>query len=193
MKKAVRFVEKLATLENLILFTGLNILFSYLVNRSQWGADAIKNMSGGLVILDLQMFYTPSHAYAFLDQLGVVGRAAYLRMLGLDFLFIIGYVLFNSIFIFLAFKLICNKTNVMHSLCLLPVFTGILDIIENFVIIAMLQRFPEQIYTAARVAGCLTTIKTILAIIGMVIMAIAIPAALLVSKRISLKNRYSSM
>ena len=63
------------------------LILGYLVNSRPFGIAQLKEMTGGVGILDMEILYTPEQAYAQLAALGEVGRAFYLtHIIPLDLL-----------------------------------------------------------------------------------------------------------
>lgn len=132
-------------------------------------------------VLDMKFGYTYGTAYNLLANLGSSGRAEYVKYLYFDYLFILilGAAHLTVIAYILKELMAHDRWNL---LLLLPVARGILDFIENCLILNMLFSYPKRLPGIATAAGMITrtkwiTMYTIMAIIVMGIVLIVIQAS----------------
>lgn len=101
--------------------------------------------------------YSLSDIYSRLHDVELAGRQAYVQFLWIDFIFIIVFaILVSLIFSALARKAGLGKKTIVN---LLPFLRGILDMIENILILTLISRYPSQLHAVAAVASFVTVSK----------------------------------
>jgi hypothetical protein len=128
----------------------------------------VMDFSGVMKLFDMMpMGYDPSYAVSLLENLGVEGRNVYLyRQIPVDmiypFLFGISYCVLLAYFL--------NKVNGLKNhyfyLCLVPVFAGLFDYLENFGIVTMLVSYPDLWTPVIHLTNFFSVLKSLLSTIG---------------------------
>jgi hypothetical protein len=158
----------------LLSLVGL-LITGFLVNGRPFGVAELKSITGGVGILDMEVFYTPEQAYAFLAAMGDAGRAFELtHIIPLDLLVPLFYGLFLSTFIsWLLHRWLPEKSR-WHRLNVIPVIGALFDYLENLGIIAMLLAWPMEMYSIAQITMAATLLKFGFSILAFVIVLGAI-------------------
>jgi hypothetical protein len=152
-----------------ILVTG------FLVNGRPFGIAELKSITGGVGILDMEVFYTPEQAYAFLAAMGEAGRAFELtHIIPLDLLVPFFYALFLSTFISWILRHWLSAASPWHRLNVIPVIGALFDYLENLGIIAMLLAWPMEMYSIAQITMAATLLKFGFSILAFIIVLGAI-------------------
>lgn len=158
MKEGIyRHIEKKKVL---LLFILTNVVYAFMLIVS---IPKVMSYSAGMKIFDMMpMGYDPEYAYSFLEKLGIEGRNAYLYFqipfdLIYPFLFGITYCLLIA---YLLDKLDRFK-NETYYLCILPVFAGLFDYLENFGIMDMLMHYPLLTDKIIHTATFFTVLKSL--------------------------------
>jgi hypothetical protein len=152
-----------------ILVTG------FLVNGRPFGIAELKSITGGVGVLDMELFYTPDQAYAFLSAMGEAGRSFELtRIIPLDLLVPLFYGLFLSMLISWLLKKWLPVDSRWHRLNVIPVIGALFDYLENLGIIAMLLAWPMEMYSIAQITMAATLLKFGFSILAFVIVLGAI-------------------
>ncbi len=148
-----------------------------------FGLRALTEHSGGLMILDLRISYTPDQAYTLFEALGAQGRQLYGTMLlAGDMLFPITYSLFFATIAAWLLRHVAPPDHPAQRLSLLAFVGGAADLIENACILIMLAAFPHRLDGVAWASSLLKIFKFGSAAIGVPVILILV--AMLVWKRI---------
>lgn len=150
----------LSSLRTILLsFAGL-LITGFLVNGRPFGVAELKSITGGVGILDMEVFYTPEQAYTFLAAMGEAGRSFELtHIIPLDLLVPLFYGLFLSTFIsWLLHRWLPEKSR-WHRLNVIPVIGALFDYLENLGITAMLLAWPMEMYSIAQITMAATLLK----------------------------------
>lgn len=143
-----------------------------LINGRPFGVAQLKEITGGVGLLDMEFLYSPEQAYAHLAVMGDAGRAFDLTpIVPLDLVFPFMYTLFYAVIMTWFLHQWLPAASGWHRLNVIPVIGGACDYLENFGIIAMLLSWPAQLDAVAlftMVAGLVKFSATILA--GIIIM-----------------------
>ncbi len=135
--------------------------------------------------LDAMTFYTAETFYQSIEIQGDEGRAAYLRLHLIDYLFITQfYPLFVLIMYMLLHKLSTNRG--LALLALLPLFSALMDLLENISIDVSIFLYPARIAVLGQVAGIFTFLKmhSIYLFFGLtVLLAVLLPVKALTKSR----------
>ncbi|MES2769466.1 MAG: hypothetical protein V4596_10010 [Bdellovibrionota bacterium] len=123
----MKFFEILAKNKTLYVLGGISLLL----------VVAIGYTKGEYDILDSKFFYLKSEIQPLLISLGEEGRANYIRINYLDYMFMTTYTLFFFGMYFAFFK------NLATTLILIPALLLIADFIETSSIHYLLRIFPE--------------------------------------------------
>lgn len=136
----------------------LLIIILVLMDRGPFGSGKLRELSGGTGMLEMQFGYSEVRAYAILEKLGSVGRQLYVKLLGLDFLFILVYAGFQSLLITALMKK-ANWNARLAKLNLLPLLGSALDIAENCLLLFLILSFPIQHASVVRISSAVTAVK----------------------------------
>lgn len=157
----------------LFLFIVTNLVYVFMLTVT---IPKVMFHTGGLKIFDMMpMGYDQQYALALLEKLGAEGRRVYLyNQIPVDliypFLFGITYCLL------LAYLL--NKLNRLKAeafyLCILPLFAGLFDYLENFSIINMLVSYPQLSDKAIHTATFFTVFKSLFSTISFVVLIVVL-------------------
>jgi len=127
------------------------LVTAFLVNGRPFGIARLKEMTGGVGILDMEILYTPEQAYSLLFAMGEAGRAFDLtHIVPLDFLVPLFYSLAFSLLITWLLHRWLPEASTWHRLNVIPLVGGFCDYLENLGVIAMLLAWPAQIPDIAR-------------------------------------------
>lgn len=143
------------------------LTFGFLVNGRPFGIAQLKEMTGGVGILDMEVLYTPDQAYALLAAMGDAGRAFDLtRIVPLDMFVPFFYAITFSLSITWFLHRWLPAESRWHRLNVVPLIGGLCDYLENFGVITMLLAWPAMLPDIARftmVAGLFKFTFSILA------------------------------
>jgi len=127
------------------------LVTGFLVNGRPFGIAQLKQITGGIGILDMEVLYTPEQAYAILTALGESGRAFYLtHIVPLDLLVPFFYALFLSLTISWLLHRWLPAGSRWHRLNIVPLIGSLCDYLENLGVIAMLMAWPAELFDIAR-------------------------------------------
>ena len=111
--------------------------------------------------LDMQYSgYNQTIVYSMLDSMGITGRQLYIWLLGVDVLFIFVFTLLLS----LMLTVLTRKARLRESFKLinmLPFVRGILDVVENCMILAILLNYPFKLPVIVAISSVVTVSKFI--------------------------------
>ena len=157
-------IIKKSSWKTAILFAVLFAVSFALINFSGIGVAGLLKITNGANILDFEFGYTYEKAYDMLTALGAEGRIFYLtKILPMDFLFPLTYMLFYAGFMALFIKRATQK-KAYRVLLFIPVLAMLFDWIENIGIIALLKSYPnlpELAVLTASISGMLKFIFTV--------------------------------
>ncbi len=162
MKMLSRISNSLQKYTSRYYLIPLIILFAALavwIDRGPIGNTRLKELSGGLGMLDMQHFgYSETVAYDMLAQIGPAGRTFYAQLLGVDVVFALVYMLMQSLLLtnLLQRAHIAGRWQLLN---LLPWLRSGLDILENGALLGLLYRFPARLAGLAFLASTLTLLK----------------------------------
>lgn len=126
------------------------------------------------VVIDVWFAYTPEKVYDLLPSLGQQGRMLYaVTELSLDILYPILYSTLLWLLMELFFSRLLPAINRLMQLKKLPAFLFSMDILENFCISALLLSYPMRLDWLAWAASVFSSVKFILGVLGLGILAIA--------------------
>jgi hypothetical protein len=127
------------------------VILIVLINGQPFGVAQLKEITGGVGILDLEVLYTPEQAYALLSAMGEAGRLFDLtHIVPLDLVFPFVYSLFDAVLITWLLHRWLPEESRWHRLNVIPIIGGICDYLENIGIITMLLAWPAQLPDIAR-------------------------------------------
>ncbi len=125
-----------------------------------FGLRALTTHSGGLMILDMRLSYTPDEAYTLLESLGAEGRRLYVTMLLTgDILLPVTYSLFFATVSAWLLNRVAPPHHPAQRLSLLAFVGGAADLVENGCILALLFAFPNRLDGVAMASSLLKILK----------------------------------
>lgn len=126
-------------------------VLGFLINGRPFGIAALKSITGGVGILDMETLYSPDQAYAHLAAMGEAGRAfALTHIIPLDLILPAVYALAYALAVTWLLHRWLPEGSRWHRLNVVPLIGGICDYCENAGIIAMLLAWPAQLPDIAR-------------------------------------------
>lgn len=144
--------------------------------------------SEGANMLDMRFGYEIDDVYQMFRILGTEGRSLYIRLLCIDFLFIVSFALVqNYLLKRIMGKAVLNSK--WHFLLSLSYLRGLFDVVENSLILIMLINFPIEFLRLVKASSFATSLKFIF--LGLWL--IAIPISFFVRKHMennTLKRTY---
>lgn len=173
MKKKIKF-NKMFTFKIVVILSFITTLLIMRANEI-----VFKTYSEGANMLDMQLGYKADYVHQIFRRLGQEGRLLYIKLLSIDFLFIVSFALVqNYILRRIMSKAMLNSR--WRLLLFISYLRGLFDVIENIFILIMLFGFPMEFSRLVIVASFVTTLKFIF--FGLWL--IAIPLSFFVRKQI---------
>jgi len=176
-KKILTFIQyKTSWLMILGLLAAAGLL-TFIMNGTAlpFSTPTIEEHSGGVPILDMRMSYTPEEVYQLFSALGITGRQAYRTLLLVpDMLFPISYSLLFAFTVAWFLVRLLPLEHPLQWLILIPLISGLADILENLSLVVSGLVYPNRIDWLAQVASLLTKIKFGLMPIGLVFLIIIV-------------------
>jgi hypothetical protein len=130
-------------------------------------------------LLDTRFAWGGDDARHFLATLGEEGRRLYALVLLIDTLYVLTFAVTGALLLAWLSSRVLNPRSLLRWVSLLPVTAGVLDLIENAGILALLGLFPTVPAALGTTLGFITAAKlmlvnlsTALVILGLVIVAI---------------------
>ena len=153
-----KFSDTLSQGRLVLLFLVFFIIMVTLINGKPFGLTQMKEVTGGIGILDMEFNNSVEKAYGMLTNMGQAGRDFYWRILGLDFIFPLSCVLFlTSCTLFFVRKM----PFLPLWLIIFPFLGFIFDYSENFMTIIMLSNFPAKLTLVTQIGSVFTKLKFI--------------------------------
>jgi len=146
------------------------LITATLINGRPFGVEQLKEITGGVGLLDMELLYTPDQAYAHFTGMGEAGRAFDLtHIVPLDLVFPFMYTLFYAVTItWLLHKWLPAQSR-WHRLNVIPLVGGIADYLENLGIITMLVAWPSHLPDIARFTMVMDLVKFTFILLAMFI------------------------
>jgi len=170
-------IERLAGRKYVIPLVILLVLILSVMQVGPYSLAKLTEASDGVGMLDMKFGYSQNLVYRMMENLGAVGRQLYMRILCIDFLFVIVFMLLQAILISVllpAAKIGANR----NALILLPLFRGAFDILENALLLAILTGYPSRNATLIGAAGLMTILKWVVFIATIVVIVVLCVLAL---------------
>lgn len=173
LRKMLTFIQDKTSWLAILSLLMTSILLMFLMNGTSlpFSAPTIEKLSGGIPILDMRSSFTPDDAYELFTALGNDGRQSY-RLFHLfpDTLFPIGYSLtFSFISAWFLMRLL-PRDHYPQLLSLIPLVSGLADILENYSIVLASLAYPSKIDWLVHGAFLMNRIKFGLLPIGLVLL-----------------------
>jgi hypothetical protein len=134
--------------------------------------------SGGLKILDMMPSgYDPEYVNTLLKALGEAGRNAYLyNQIPLDLIYPLLFGVSNCLILAYFLNKMGKLEGNLFYLCLVPLFAGLFDYLENTGIITMLITYPENSVIMSHITNVFSILKSFATTIYFVIVIIVLIA-----------------
>jgi len=178
-------IDKLSTGRNILLFLSFFIIISIVINGKPFGLAQMKDITGGIGIIDMEFNYSVAKAYQILTDMGAQGRMFYTQIALLDIIFPLSYGLFLS-------TAICYFSRGVHfipgAFIFIPIAGCLFDLTENLLISIMLHNFPKVLPTTATLANIMTMMKFSLITLSWTLLLIACVSFIIVKLRKRIKN-----
>ncbi len=166
-------MNKSISIKQLIIYIILLIIVSIIAICNPFLLEM--NNHTRLPLLDTTMNYTPAKAYNYLDELGIEGRASYVRFLFIiDIAFPVAYSILGFLILSFFLQRITKKENLLYLLRFSPFLLGLLDIMQNIFELILLLNYPNHLLKTAQAAGIITTVKMNAGLLIVIIIIIAV-------------------
>lgn len=149
-----------SSLISMVAFLGIFLVAFSIINGNAFGVAKLKQLTGGIGIIDMEPGYTVDKAYNILESQGAEGRAYYLkRIIPMDFIFPLTYMLFYASALLYLQKLFHPQNTIVQYAVIVPLLAAVCDYSENLAIIRMLLNYPQRLVMTARIANFFTVSK----------------------------------
>jgi hypothetical protein len=153
-------------------------LYFFLMGTVVFATLVITRVFGAIELLpeaavDSQMSYTSDVFYKYLEIQGSAGRAGYLRLHLIDYLFITQFYTALTISITLLLKKI-NVKKQIYYIALVPLVGGILDIFENVVVDSSILIYPNKMLFLGNILPYFTFLKFVIIYISFVLISLLV-------------------
>lgn len=128
------------------------------MEMSPIGMMALKRLSGGVGMLDMSFGYAPATVDSMFETLGADGRLLYARLLCLDFGFMFAYTALQALLISALLRKAGAHGRLLR-LNLIPFARSALDVVENFLLLFFLARYPLSVPALVVAASGITAAK----------------------------------
>jgi len=138
----------------------------------------VMSFSGGLKILDMMPAgYTPEYVNTLLNALGEAGRNAYLyNQIPLDLMYPLLFGVGNCLILAYFLNKMGKLEGNLFYLCLVPLFAGLFDYLENSGIITLLITYPENSVVMSQITNIFSILKSIATTLYFIIVIIVLIA-----------------
>lgn len=159
--KSLKKLQDLATKKYIMPVLIMLAAVLIFMEKGSIGIDRLKELNGGIGMLDMQFGYTGFQVYNMLDNIGLGGRILYSKLLCIDFLFIFVYTAFHFLVIAGLIKK-ASLNDYFNIINVLPLLRSVLDVIENCFLLLILCNYPVMMLTLVNICSMVTIIKLIL-------------------------------
>jgi hypothetical protein len=153
-------IKKIGTNKTKIFKIAIILLFIVMLLIMRRYEPNFKALSNGAVTLDMRFHYNSVETYKLLDTLGIEGRLLYIRILVIDFIFIVSFALVQNFFLTFVMGKALLKTR-LRQLLAISYLRGFSDIIENTSVLILINKYPMEIPGVVTVSSFFTTLKFI--------------------------------
>lgn len=140
-----------------ILVLGLLILVNMMLfslPSLPYSSNNVTANAPDMQIPDMMFIYSADYIYNFLTAIGPSGRESYqLTHLTIDLSFPLLFSLFFAALISRFVNLLGWPSNTLPFICL---FSGVLDLAENFTLVTITHRFPEYLQNLSKLSQTFT-------------------------------------
>ena len=150
-----------------------------LMTIEPFGLAKIESISHGTRILDARFNYSVQEAHLTLEKLGEPGRQAYVRLLIVDFIYIVAYTCFFLVLLSSIIRYFVPSLSWLRIIINLPMICGACDVLENSITLFQIHAFPGESFLAYKFSNLMTMIKFVaiipteaISVVGITAMAI---------------------
>lgn len=143
------------------------VICIFIMYFTDHGIRGIQKFSPSFRLLDMRFHYSSETVSQTFNQIGEGGRAAYQKLLVLDFFFIL-FLLITMITISSAVPLSLQSKSILYIVCGLR---ALFDILENILLLNMLGQYPVFNQTIAKMCSWITTLKFSMLFIWLIVIA----------------------
>jgi hypothetical protein len=154
----MKIIKKLAGKKYFKWWAFVFIISTILIENPWFGQEYLRKITGGVGMIDMNLFNSPGDIIHYLTSIGEDGRNAYLRLLGLDFLLIISFFIFTAIIIYRLINCISLSGNYIW-LILFPLFRAVFDCLETITMVLNTLLYPNSIAPIIYLASAATSLK----------------------------------
>jgi hypothetical protein len=157
----------------LSLFILTNIVYTIMLTLT---IPTVMSFSGGMKLMDMMPTgYTAEYVNSLLITLGEQGRHAYLfKQIPVDMIYPLLFGISNCLILAYFLNKIGKLESSFFYLCLLPLFAGLFDYLENIGIISILTSFPHNSVTLSQTTSIFTVFKSLLTTIYFIILILTL-------------------
>lgn len=159
-------MQRIASGKGVLILVAVFIFMTWLNIGDIIGIEKLKEISGGVGILDEVKGYNPGKLYQMLKDMGTEGRRFYAGWFLLDSIFAVAFAAAHAALITYQLKRL-QLFERWQYLNLLPVIRTVLDLVENGFILLMLYLYPGEVYAVSSTTSIITIVKWALNTIGM--------------------------
>jgi len=154
LKKILRGIERTASWKKVLLFLIGTAVFAMCIMTQFFGLIEVNAEA----TMDSETYYTAETFYQNLEIQGPEGRRGYIMIHLLDYCFM---VFFTLLFIYTIYLLVrkIGKSESLGYLALIPLVTGVSDLLENLCADISIGVYPDRIPILGRLAGYFTAVK----------------------------------
>jgi len=190
MKRLTKFIENNISGKKVIgLFILTNAVYIFMLTVT---IPKTMGFANGMKLLDMMPTgYDLSYVSKLFKALGEIGRATYLtNQLPVDMIYPLLFGLSYSLLLAYFLKKIKILIAPYTYLCLLPIFAGTADYLENFGIITLLKTYPElkeNIVYATNIFSVIKSVSTSIFFIVLIVVIIVLGIKVF-SRKVSAKS-----
>lgn len=154
MKRILHGIERTASWKKVILFLIGTAVFAICIMTQFFGLIEVNAEA----TMDSETYYTADAFYQNLETQGPAGRHGYIMLHLLDYGFM---VFFTLLFIYTIYLLVrkVTKSDSLRYLALIPLVTGVSDLLENLCVDISIGVYPDRISVLGSMAGYFTAVK----------------------------------
>lgn len=122
------------------------------------GIQRFRSLGDGDGMLDMRFGYSANQVATLFENLGEEGRRLYSGLLGLDFAFALTYTALQALLV----SALLRKAGLggPWTRCnLIPFARSALDLVENFLLLFLLARFPKILSPVVTLSSAITVVK----------------------------------
>ncbi len=158
-------IEKISRPKHLILGGLVSIIIAIMLGYLT--QIMINDVYGDFVILDTRLGgYSFTDIQATFDGIGIEGLGVWLQIYALDFLFPFVYSVSMMIGINLELNKLEFSTKRFRPLVFLPLAAGIMDYIENILLLSQILSYPNLSAFVIAIASVVTQLKWVLVLVS---------------------------